>query len=100
VEWTELSFDCMQCGDLISKAVDRRVAHKGTKYLGHEILLIRPEGRISMRLSTYILVCNIQKLFIYEDLWSHRTLDIYYVAIMSGRIKGRACPAPARGANL
>ena len=58
----------MQCGDPLSLAVDKRVAHKGTEYLGHEILLIYPKGYISMRLSTYILVCKIQKLFIYEDL--------------------------------
>ena len=39
-------------------------------------------------------------LFIYEDLWSHRVLDIHFVDIIPGWINGRASRAPARGANL
>jgi hypothetical protein len=61
----------MQCGDLISRTICIYIyasPHKGAKRLGHVILLICPEEYISMCLSTYILVCKIQKLFIYEDL--------------------------------
>jgi len=50
----------MHCGDLISRAVDIRVPHNGTKYLDNEILLICPVRYIFMRLRTYILVRKIQ----------------------------------------
>jgi hypothetical protein len=83
-----------------SRAVYKRVQHKGAKHFGHEIPLIFPDGYTSMRLNTYILVCKIQKLFIYEDLWSHRDLGIYLVAIIPDQIKGRASRASPRGANL
>jgi len=58
----------MQCGDLISRAVDIRVPHKGTKYLDNEILLICPEGYISEGLRIYILFRKIQ-IFLFTKIY-------------------------------